>query len=154
MPGISGLGSSCSGNLCRLTLLSWSIALRRRMRPGTLAVWPSPSLVPGGPAPSEAAPGQRPERAAGPPSERAPAWPALKETGKMLLGNRSWGFNPLYVSSTVLKSWCDVLFIHSSAEAPGFQVAILCSVCLRENTSFAKVANEKGSMLENQTKWI
>lgn len=41
MPGISGLGSSCSGNLCRLTLLSWNIARRLRMRPGTLAMWPS-----------------------------------------------------------------------------------------------------------------
>lgn len=38
MPGISGFGSSCSGNLCRLTLLPWSIALRLRMWTATLTL--------------------------------------------------------------------------------------------------------------------
>ena len=36
MPGISSLGSSCSDNLCRLTLLSWNTEQRLRMCTDTL----------------------------------------------------------------------------------------------------------------------
>lgn len=77
-----------------------------------------------------------------------------RETGNTVVGNPSWGFNPLSLSSTALQSWCDALLIRSSAKAPGFQVAVLCSVCLRENTSIAEVTDEKGSVSENQTKQI
>ena len=38
MPGISSLGSSCSDNLCRLTLLSWNTEQRLRMCTDTLTV--------------------------------------------------------------------------------------------------------------------
>lgn len=38
MPGISSLGSSCSDNLCRLTLLSWNIEQRLRMWTDTLTM--------------------------------------------------------------------------------------------------------------------
>lgn len=63
MPGISGLGSSCSGNLCRLTLLSWSIAGRLRMRPGTLAMWPNlRAALPSIPASRGCGGGERLER--------------------------------------------------------------------------------------------
>lgn len=39
MPGISSAGSSCSDNLCWLTLLSWNSAQRQRTRMATLTVW-------------------------------------------------------------------------------------------------------------------
>lgn len=38
MPGISSLGSSCSDNLCRLTLLSWNTEQRLRMCTDTLTI--------------------------------------------------------------------------------------------------------------------
>lgn len=114
-----------------------------------LRLWhPCVSLA-GGAAPG----GSRVQRGARPSPQHTPAWPAQKDR-QNYSGKSFWGFNPLYVSSAVLKWWCDVLFTHGSGKAPRSQVATLCSVCLRENTSFAQVTDEKGSMPVNQIKWI
>lgn len=160
MPGISGLGSSCSGNLCRLTLLSWSIAPRLRMRTGTLAIWPNlrgvaPLFHPGG---GRAGVGgkrsRRLRQGARASSSPSPAPPAQTGTDKTGVVNCSWGFQLLCVSSTVLKSWWDALLIHSSGISKGTQVSCrhpgFCS-CLRENTSFAEVRAEERSMPEQKS---
>ena len=165
MPGISGLGSSCSGNLCRLTLLSWSIAPRLIMRTGTLAIWPNlrgvaPLFRAGmaGLGERQGWQGSGLKQGAQSSSSPSPAPPAQKETGKISMVNRAWGFNLVCVSSAVLISWCDMLFVGSSGISRGtqFRVAVLYFVCgwERTPTSLMSELEKVQCQSKNKTKWI
>lgn len=111
MPGISGLGSSCSGNLCRLTLLSWSIAPRRRMRTGTLASWPNLRGVAPLFHPGAAGPGGRQGRGGSAPAGRsrvlgrppAPLPPCLRCKGRDRQGRRGESFLGIQSSWRLLR---------------------------------------------------
>lgn len=92
---------------------------------------------------------RRPKQGAGAPSSPSAALPALQGAGKVTVGSPSWGFNLVHVSSAALKSRCDALFVRGSGTSKGTQVSgcrTLFCLGLRENTSFAEVRAEEGSM--------